>query len=70
MTVEFNSLDFGHQTHKACGSSSFITEAYNFKEILNRSGQPKGPMKQKQMAVEKNPCVDYFEITPPKCAAS
>lgn len=55
MTVGFNSLDFGHWTHKAWGLSSFITEACNFKETLAVSGQPKGPMKQKQMAVEKNP---------------
>lgn len=45
MTVEFNSLDFGHQTYKAWGLSSFITEAYNFKETLAITGQPKGPMK-------------------------
>lgn len=40
---------------KACELSSFITEAYNIKETLAVSGQPKGPMKQKRMAVEENP---------------
>lgn len=39
--------------HKAGGLSSFVTEAYKFKETLAISGQPKGPMKQKQMEVEK-----------------
>lgn len=53
MTVEFERLDFVRQTYKASGSSSFIAEAYNFKEMLDTSGQPKGSMKQKPAAVEK-----------------
>lgn len=48
MTVEFKRLDFVHQTYKASGSSSFIAEAYNFKEMLDISGQPKRPMKHKK----------------------
>lgn len=70
MTIELNSLDL--VTRHTKDNVDYLPLSLKLTTTLAISGQPKGPRKWKQMAAlkKKNPCVDYFEITPHKRAAS